>query len=305
MIAPMDFLAGASLGRNEWWRYGLGLALIVFATLFVGGVPLAVAVAVVTLDGNPATDVNRTNGTIVGAPPALSLAVSLFPFVLALISILLVARVVHRRPAGSLVAPARPIRWGRVAQGFAAWCGVAAAATVVEAIVFPRRYSLTLDLARLLPFAVVALLLFPLQSSAEELFFRGYLLQGLGRLTRNPLLVALITGLIFAALHIDNPEVNAEFWLVMGFYFAFGVGLALFALRDNGLELALGIHAGNNLFTALVANFKGSALDSPSIFTASGLTPWFSLISTLVGLGLIYWLLLRQPQTALSADVRP
>ena len=94
--------------------------------------------------------------------------------------------------------------------------------------------------------------------------------------------------LIFALLHIDNPEVTAEFWLVMGFYFVFGAGLALLALRDNGLELALGIHAGNNLFTALVANFKGSAVESPSIFTASGFTPWFSLAATVVGLGMIY-----------------
>ena len=38
----------------------LGLGLIVFATLFVGGLPLAVMVAAVTLDGDPATDINRT-----------------------------------------------------------------------------------------------------------------------------------------------------------------------------------------------------------------------------------------------------
>jgi hypothetical protein len=288
MIDVMDFLAGAALGRNTWWRYLLGLALIVFATLIVGAVPLAVVVTAVMLDGDPATDVNRTNGAISGVPPALSLAVILFPFVLALVTILLVVRFIHRRPAGSLVAPGRPIRWRRVAQGLAVWGLVAAAATVLEAVIFPGRYRLTLDLGRLLPFAVVALLLFPLQSSAEELFFRGYLLQALGRLTRSRVLVALVTGLIFALLHIENPEVTAEFWLVMSFYFAFGVGLALIALRDNGLELPLGIHAGNNLFTALVANFKGSAVESPSIFTASGFTPWFSLATTLVGLGVLY-----------------
>ena len=290
----MEFLDGAGLGRNEWWRYLLGLGLIVFATLFVGGVPLVVAAVYFGLDGNPATDVNRTNGALSGVPPALSLAVVLFPFLLAFGAILLAVRLVQKRPAGSLVAVGRPIRWGRIAQGFAAWCLVAATVSVVEAVVFPGRYSLTLDLGRLLPFALVAVLLFPIQSSAEELFFRGYLLQALGRLTRNRLLVAAVTGLIFAGLHIDNPEVNAEFWLVMGFYFVFGAGLALLVLRDNGLELALGIHAGNNLFTALVANFKGSAVESPSIFTASGFTPWYSLVSTIVGLGVIYVVFFRR-----------
>jgi membrane protease YdiL (CAAX protease family) len=288
MIGGMEFLDAAGLGRNEWWRYALGLGLIVFATFFVGGVPLAVGVMVVTLDGRPATDVNRTNGALIGVSPGLSLALTLLPFVMAFCAILLTARLIHRRPASSLVAPGRPIRWGRVAQGFAAWFVAGVVNSLVEAVIFPGRYSLTLDPGRLLPFAVVATFLFPIQSSSEELFFRGYLLQGLGRLTRNRLLLAFVTGLIFAGLHIENPEVGSEFWLVMAFYFAFGVALALISMRDNGLELALGVHAANNLFTALFANFKGSAVESPSIFTAAGFTPWYSLVSTLIGLAVLY-----------------
>jgi uncharacterized protein len=296
MIGGMEFIDAARLGRNDWWRYALGLALIAIATLFIGGVPLAVAVVYVGADGNPATDVNLTNGAIVGIAPAISLAVTLFPFIMAFFAILLVARLIHGRPASSLAAPGRPFRWGRLARGFAGWFVIGAAVTVVEAVLFPGRYRLTLDLEQLLPFAVVAVLLFPLQSSAEELFFRGYLLQGLGLRLRSPLLLAMITGLIFALLHIENPEVGSEFWLVMGFYFVFGIALALFTLRDNGLELALGIHAANNLFTALVANFKGSAVESPSIFTASGFTPWYSLVSTLIGLVVLYVVFFRERQ---------
>jgi membrane protease YdiL (CAAX protease family) len=296
MIGRMEFIDAARLGRNDWWRYVLGLALIAFATLFIGGVPLAVAVVYVAGDGNPATDVNLTKAALVGLPSALSLAVTLYPFVMAFFAILLVVRLIHGRPASSLAAPGRPLRWGRLAQGFAAWFVVGAAVTLVEAALFPGRYRLTLDLGQLLPFAVVAVLLFPLQSSAEELFFRGYLLQGLGLRVRNRALLAIITGLIFAALHIENPEVGAEFWPVMGFYFVFGMTLALFTLRDNGLELALGIHAANNLFTALVANFKGSAVESPSIFTASGFTPWYSLVSTLIGLLVLSFVFFRGRQ---------
>ena len=286
----MRFLDAARLGRNNWWRYLLGLVFITFATIFVGGVPLGAAVIYLVLDGNPATDVNLTTGALIGVNPALSLALTLTPFVFGLFALLFTARVIHGRPPASLVAPGRAIRWGRLALGFVAWMVLAAVITVAEELLFPGRYSLTLDLAHLLPFAVVAVLLFPLQSSAEELFFRGYLLQGLGLVTHNRWLLAVVTGLIFAGLHIENPEVGTEFWLVMGFYFVFGAALALITLRDNGLELALGIHAANNLFTALVANFKGSAVESPSIFTASGFTPWYSLVSTLVGLAVL-WIL--------------
>jgi membrane protease YdiL (CAAX protease family) len=295
----MEFLDSARLGRNDWWRYLLGLGLIAFATIFIGGLPLAAAVIYVTTDGNPATDVNLTNGALIGVNPALSLAVTLAPFVMAFITLLVVVSVIHGRPAASLVtAPGQPIRWGRLAQGFGAWLAAGALITLVEALIFPGRYSLTLDLGQLLPFAVVAVLLFPLQSSAEELFFRGYLLQGLGQLTCRPLLLAAITGLIFALLHIENPEVGSEFWLVMGFYFVFGFALALITLRDNGLELALGIHAANNLFTALIANFKGSAVASPAIFTASTFTPWYSLASTTVALAVIFALFVRRRRAA-------
>src|SRR5712692_9682682 len=99
MIGGMEFSDSAGLGRNEWWRYALGVGLIVFATLFVGGVPLAVAVIYVTADGKPATDVNRANGALIGVNPVLSLAVTLFPFVLAFCATLIVVRLIHGRPA--------------------------------------------------------------------------------------------------------------------------------------------------------------------------------------------------------------
>jgi membrane protease YdiL (CAAX protease family) len=298
----VPFADAARLGRNNWWRYLAGLGLILFATIFVGGVPLGAAVIYVRLDGNPATDVDPTTGALIGVSPAVSLAFTLAPFALAFFAILIVTALIHERPPGSLVAPGQPIRWRRIALGCLLWLGLSAVITLVEDLIFPGRYQLSLDLGQWLPYAVVAILLFPLQSSAEELFFRGYLLQGVGLRTRSPWALAVITGLVFALLHFENPEVGSEFWLVMAFYFVFGIGLAVITLRDNGLELALGIHAANNLFAALVANFKGSAVNSPSIFTANTFTPWYSLASTLVGLTIVYLLLIRQRTPELVMD---
>lgn len=284
----MSFLDAARLGQNAWWRYVLGIGFILFATLFIGGLPLVAAIVYIGLAGNPATSVNRTTGALTGVDPAISLAVNLASFVVAFAAIALAVRLIHRRPFVTLIAPDRRIRWRRIALGFGVWFVLAGLISLVEQLIFPGRYALTLDLPRLLPFAAVAVLLLPIQTSAEELFFRGYLLQGVGLLTRNRLLLAALNGLMFALPHIANPEVTVDFWLVMGFYFAFGAVLTLFVLRDNGLELALGIHAGNNLFTALLANYKGSALETPAVFTASGFTPWYSLVSTLIGLAAIY-----------------
>lgn len=50
----------------------------------------------------------------------------------------------------------------------------------------------------LLPFLVVIVVVGPLQAAAEEFFFRGYLLQGLGSLVANPWFGVVASALVFA-----------------------------------------------------------------------------------------------------------
>jgi membrane protease YdiL (CAAX protease family) len=59
--------------------------------------------------------------------------------------------------------------------------------------------------------------------------------------------------------------------------------LATVALRDGRLELAIGLHAVNNVFLALVANYEGSALTTESVFTATELDPVYSLVTLVIG----------------------
>jgi uncharacterized protein len=289
-----SFLEAARLGRNDWWRYLLGVALICFMAFFVGAVPLLVAVMVVLMDGNPATDVNRATGMLVGVDPLLVFPLLMCSFVAMFLGIVLAVQLLHRRPVRTLVTPGRPIRWRRIAQGFGLWVLLAALVAVIEALAFPGRYTLTFDPLRWAPFALMAVVLIPLQAASEELLFRGYVLQGLGLLNRGPLLLSFVTALLFASLHLANPEVNVNFWLVMGYYFIFGLAMAMITLRDNSLELAIGVHAGNNLFGALLANFQGSAIETPAVFTASGFDPLFNLISAVVVL-IVFYILVFPP----------
>ena len=140
-------------------------------------------------------------------------------------------------------------------------------------------------------FLPAAVILTPIQTSAEELLFRGYFLQGLGILTRKKWILIIISGVIFAVPHFLNPEMKQGFLLLALYYFSFGAILAWITLKSNRLEFALGIHAANNLFTVLFANYTDSALPSPSVFTATVLDPVFNLVSFLLGMGAL-WLLL-------------
>lgn len=49
-------------------------------------------------------------------------------------------------------------------------------------------------------------------------------------------------------------------------YFAVGAFLALITVRDGGLELALGAHAANNLFAALILNHVTSSLPTAGVW---------------------------------------
>ena len=134
-----------------------------------------------------------------------------------------------------------------------------------------------------LPIAALALLLIPLQSTSEELLFRGYLTQALGRMMRSRLLIAVIVALVFGALHL-----NTHGSLTIPYYAVFSLILSAVSLRDERLELAIGGHTGVNLFGFAVGNLFGPA----AILGEVGTVPfnWASIAAAAVNGALFYGL---------------
>lgn len=74
-----------------------------------------------------------------------------------------------------------------------------------------------------------------------------------------------ITSFVFGMLHIANPEVEKLGYVIMIYYIGTGLFLGIMTLMDEGLELALGFHAANNLFTALLVTADWTAFQTHSI----------------------------------------
>jgi hypothetical protein len=146
-----------------------------------------------------------------------------------------------------------------------------------------------------LVFAVLALILIPIQTSAEEFLFRGYLLQWMGLRLKNKWILSFLNGALFFLPHAANPEMGTGSVLVGLSYFVMGFFLALITLQDNGIELALGMHAANNLFASLFANYVVTALPSPALFTIQEIDPLYSLISLIAGLLVFYVVFFHTP----------
>ena len=90
-------------------------------------------------------------------------------------------------------------------------------------------------------YLVIVILTVPLQTVAEEVLCRGYLLQTLGSVVRNEWFAIGVSALIFALLHgIQNP------WL-FGSRLLFGVVAGVLVWRTGGLEAGIAIHMVNNL----------------------------------------------------------
>lgn len=103
----------------------------------------------------------------------------------------------------------------------------------------------------------------PLQALAEEVFFRGYLVNCLTGMGLNSWFAVVGSALVFALAHGTQ-----NLWLFVD-RFAFGLLAGLLVVITGGLEAGIAAHAVNNVFAFGYAVFQGGAAHARGI-TAMG-----------------------------------
>ena len=259
----------ARQGKNEWWRYLLGIIIILFFWFIVGGI-VAVILLVVPLvnQGLSSLELSQQIEASLRKPSIQTYLIVNIQFIFFLLGIFLSMKWLHQRRFLTLVGADAKIRWQRFFQGFGVWFLIQLILFGVGFILEPDNLEFAFKPVQWLILLACAVILTPIQTSTEELFFRGYILQGLGLITRQPLILMMINGFLFMLPHLANPEVQRGFLWMALYYFAFGVFCTLLTLKDNRLELAFGIHAANNLFVILFVSTKDSAIQVPAIWLA-------------------------------------
>ena len=214
----------------------------------------------------------------------------------------------HKRSLRSLHTAAPKYRWGRMFFSMAVFWIIAAILTFVGHAIGNSPAELVFDPSRFFGFALVSLLFIPLQSATEEIILRGYLNQGLSRIIRNPWIIFFITSAGFAALHLGNPEIaqsglEGNKLITLSGYFLFGMFACLLTYIDGGLETAIGVHAANNLFAAVIVGYEHSALPTPTVFKI-GFNSDGDIYITMLGLAVVclimYFTRGKTPTTALK-----
>jgi hypothetical protein len=247
--------------KYDFWRYLIGVLIIIIAVI-VGQVPLGVAVL---LEGGYEM-VNMTQTQmfqLLGSN--LSLFLILLSFAAGLGAIFFVVKVLHKQPIKELTTSRKKMDWGRFFFAFGLVAIFAIATTLVDYYTNPQDYVINFQPKPFFMMLVIAVIMIPLQTGFEEYLFRGYLMQGIGTLFKNRWSPLIITSLVFGGLHFFNPEVTKLGNIIMFYYIGTGFLLGIMTLMDDGMELALGFHAGNNLITAVLVTADWTAFQTNSI----------------------------------------
>lgn len=157
------------------------------------------------------------------------------------------------------------VDWKRIFFSFFLWGSITSIMIVAAYFITPEHFVWNFKLDKFIIFAILAIILIPLQTSFEEYLFRGHLMQGLGLMTNSRLIPLLATSFLFGIMHAANPEVDKVGWIIMVYYMGTGLFLGILTLMDEGLELAIGFHAANNLVSALLVTADWTAFQTHSV----------------------------------------
>ena len=108
-------------------------------------------------------------------------------------------------------------------------------------------------------FVVAILVTSPIQAAAEEVFFRGYVMQALGLVWRREWFAVVGSALLFALFHGTQN-------LPLFFHrFCFGLIMGALVWRTGGLEASIGAHIANNLGAFLWAALTSSVAQARAV----------------------------------------
>ena len=261
----MDFIQQAFKVKHEFWRYLIGSVIVIIGAV-IGQIPFTVAALLKAVEKGGSIFSMTEQELMTALEPNLNLFLMLLSFAFALFALFLVVKYLHKQSIREVTTARKKIDWKRIWFAFIFWGIISSSMVLLDYYFSPESYVWNFKLKRFLILAVIAIVLLPIQTSTEEYIFRGYLMQGFGTLAKNRWFPLLMTSFIFGGMHFFNPEVDKLGTLVMVYYIGTGLFLGIITLMDDGMELALGFHAANNLFGALLVSADWTVLQTHSLF---------------------------------------
>ncbi len=240
--------------RPELWRLLAGLVIVMALYLALNSVLFALIGGLI-----PSSEVE---GFLLGTSTSGALLL-LASFGFLTLGVAVAARVMQHRPLSAILGPRR-LAIQQFLRVFVALVllGIAMAVLPPYGMGDPLTPNLPLSIWLIaLPFAACAVLI---QTSAEEILFRGYLQQSLAARFRSPLIWMGVPSALFAAGHYAPGLAGDNALIVAVWSCVFGLLAADLTARSGTLGPAIALHFFNNavalLFISLPDTLSGLAL---------------------------------------------
>ena len=329
----MNFIQQAYKGKNEWYVYILVICIVFFGWQFIGVMPLLIVAVMHSENIEELSNAAKDNFMSLGINNNLYLFLMIAMFAFGLFFLFMGIKFIHKRAIKTVVTYREQIDWKRFWFGFFSWGMISSVVIALGILTEPENYIWNFQPVPFFTLLLISFLFLPIQTSFEELFFRGYLMQGIGTacidkkfpllviyfLTSSGLLICLntlyeisflmntiflilffgfftlllsyfdkfynsslnlklnkllgrfftpllITSVAFGLLHGANPEVEKLGPITMIFYIGTGLFFGILTLLDEGTELALGIHAINNIIAAFFVTTDWTVFQTNALF---------------------------------------
>ena len=254
------FLNQALDYKNPFWMYLLG-SFVIIIFVIIGQLPITFFItkeSISAAGGDPMVALRSLDKN-------LQLILLLIPFLVGFLGLFLVVKKIHNRSLTSISTSRKSLDWNRIMYAFSVWSLVSILLIFGDYFFNPDSYEWNFNLKSFSLLLIISILLMPIQTSLEEYIFRGYLMQGFSFLFNSRWVALFITSIVFGSLHFSNPEVQKLGLGVMAYYIGTGLFLGILTLMDDGIELALGFHASNNIMTALLVTSSWTVFQTESI----------------------------------------
>ncbi|MBX3569189.1 MAG: CPBP family intramembrane metalloprotease [Rhizobiaceae bacterium] len=257
------FVARAAEGRNSLPRILIGSIIVV--ALWFGGtfVVLTAGAAAAWAGWIPTIGADATGNAyvdFVATPAGLIATVATLGAIWP--GVWLALKLLHKRPISSVLGAGGRLAWGDFRQAALVTLAVAVAVSLLNLAFEPTAQRSSVAVSTWLLTLPIAALVLLVQTSAEEVFFRGYLLQSLAQRFKSWLVWGGLPAAIFAFAHWSGeaqPWMNAS---VVASILMFAAAAVVLVHLTGNLGAAMGMHFANNLVAFL---FMASGKDGQTL----------------------------------------
>lgn len=265
----MNYIQQAYKGKNEWYHWVITIVLVFFGWQALGAIPLMITAVMHSANTEEFSRAAADNFMSLGINSNLFLFLMIFTFAIGLLVLVLCVKYIHKRTVRSLITSRDKVDWKRFWFGFITWGVIASVLIIAGILISPEHYTWNFKAVPFFTLVAISFLFLPFQTSFEELLFRGYFIQGLGVLAKNRWLPLILTSVCFGLLHGANPEIDKLGNVAFVFYIGTGFFYGITTLMDEGTELALGLHAINNIVAAFFVTTNWTVFQTDALYVDS------------------------------------